>query len=268
MDNTVDVELVRIGDVEYPKDQVTPSAYFEYVKGKKQNLDSEEQEKYIDSCLAMLKKFKITGQTSLARDVVNKFDIATKELHAAKEGFNVYVYRTDIELYIENIAANTVKVTEMKNFPREIPEEVIDKIIEAKEIFDEIYIVFTDYTGKEEKKVAKERRDKDPIAFGAFFDPNYDTKNPVPCERLFYICDWIDDKCDLTLDLILKAYEKKENAPMKYMVPDMPQTTEELKEYFGLIEKKDPEKGIRIVEKIKKAVTKKSPRGRKKKSDE
>ena len=43
---------------------------------------------------------------------------------------------------------------------------------------DKLYILFTDYTGKEQRKVAKERREKDPILFGAlelisYFQLNY-----------------------------------------------------------------------------------------------
>ena len=40
-DEVVEIETVTIGDKIYNKDEVTPSAYFEYVKGLKQKVELE-----------------------------------------------------------------------------------------------------------------------------------------------------------------------------------------------------------------------------------
>jgi hypothetical protein len=108
---------------------------------------------------------------------------------------------------------------------------------------------------KETKKVAKERRDKDPILFGAF---KTDDKNNIPEDRFFYIGDWVDDFCDLTLKEMLTQYEASEKVGAKYII-DVPKDVEELKVYMGMMEKKDPEKATLIgtVKKVADTVVKK-----------
>lgn len=39
-----------------------------------------------------------------------------------------------------------VKIVELENYQRRIPEEIIQKIECCKGIFDKMYVVFTDYT--------------------------------------------------------------------------------------------------------------------------
>lgn len=50
--------------------------------------------------------------------------------------------------------------------------------------------------GKEERKIAAEKKDKDPILFGTF----QDRKQKVCVDRFYYLGDWVDEYCDLTLD--------------------------------------------------------------------
>ena len=89
----------------------------------------------------------------------------------------------------------------MKNYPREIPDELIETIENTKNIFDEMYVLFTDYTGEIEKEVEKER---DPILFGSFIDRNIDEMS----QRMYYLGDWVDEYCDLTLDKLVSQTDK------------------------------------------------------------
>lgn len=83
-------------------------------------------------------------------------------------GITTFIYRDDIEEYIDNIAKDTVKIIELENYEREIPDEIVAIIEQVKDKFDQLYVLFTDYTGKVERQVEKERRQKDPILFGTF----------------------------------------------------------------------------------------------------
>lgn len=79
---------------------------------------------------------------------------------------------------------------------------IVEKV---KDIFTTLYVLYTDYTGKEEKRVEAERRTRDPILFGAFVSP--DRSSMV--ERFYYLGDWQDEYCDLTLDRMVEEMKSK-----------------------------------------------------------
>ena len=242
-------ETVTIGNKVYNVDDVSPTVYFNYVKDMKKDIEDENLQSVADNCLTLLAKTKLTGQTKIAEKIFKQYSLIMRELNAAKFGFNTIVYKSDIEKFITKISNHPVKLIELKNYPREVDDKVVDKLMVAKEnnLFDEYYIVFTDYTGEETKKVAKERRDKDPILFGAF--KTDDTNN-----------------CELTLEEMLKQYEAKENVGAKYEI-SVPKDVNELKEYMGMVEKKDTSKAT-LISKVKKAVKKTTRRKTTKKKEE
>lgn len=266
-------ETEIIGGKAVDVDNITPSTYFDYVKGLKETLNKEEYNIIIDSALKMIEKCKITKQTAMAKELTHQVDLALRELHAANEGFDIFVNRKVIEKYISDVEGKAIKIIELSEYTREIPEEVMERVSKAADIFDQMYIIFTDYTKKESKRVAKERRDKDPILFGAFQDKEADSKNKIYIEdRLFFIADWVDDKCDLTLEEIVKQTQGKENEVLTYKVntpKDIDSVKRYLKSFSEPIENNEP---VKLFDKIKAAVKtvttpKKSTRGRKKKSE-
>lgn len=268
--NELIVETVQIGDSVYNADSVTPSMYFEYVKGLKEKLNKEEYDIIIDQTLKMLNKCKITKQTRMAAELTHQIDLALRELKAANEGFDIFVNRKTIEKYITEVEGKAVKIIELSEYTREIPDSVMDKLSKATEIFDQLYIVFTDYTKKESKRVAKERRDKDPIVFGAFFDKTSDNSKKVYVEdRLFFVVDWIDDTCDLTLEQIVRDTKGKTNEVLTYKVSN-PKDEEEVRKYLDSfnkpIEENEP---VSLFDKVKDTVKKtRKKRTTKKKSTE
>ena len=253
------IETIQVGDVIYNIDQLTPTIYFNYIKDMRKNIEDENLQTVADNCLVLLTKTKLTGQTSAAKKIVDQYSLIMRELKAAKFGFDTIVYKSDIEKFIKDISKNPVKIIELSKYTREVDDSVIDKLIVAKEneLFDEYYVLFTDYSMKETKEIAKERRDKDPILFGAFKTAD---KNNIPEERFFYIGDWVDEYCDLTLEEMLTQYEKSASVGAKYTI-DIPRDVDALKEYMGMIEKKDTTKAESIFSKVKKKLSS----GRKKK---
>lgn len=253
-------ETIEIGGKVYNVEDVTPTVYFNYVKDMKKNIEDENLQTVADNCLVLLQKTKLTGQTKSAKKIFDQYQLIMRELKAATFGFDTIVYKSDIEKFITKISNHPVKIIELENYPREVDDSIIDKLLVAKEneLFDEYYILFTDYSDKEAKKVAKERRDKDPILFGAFKSQD---NNNIPETRFFYIGDWVDEYCDLTLEEMLTQYEKSESVGAKYTI-EIPKDIDALKEYMGMMEKKEPEKAKSVLQKVKEKVTK---RGRKKK---
>lgn len=184
--------------------ELTPQEYFEQVKERKHSITDEELLKVYDNCLELLNKYKITGQKKGMRKLLFHLDCIEKEREIVKMGITTFIYRDDIEEYIDTVAKDTVKIIELENYEREIPDEIVEIIGRVKDKFDQLYIVFTDYTGKVERQVQKERRSKDSILFGTF--QNQTSRTVI--DRFYCLGDWEDEYCDLTLDKMVNETEK------------------------------------------------------------
>lgn len=176
--------------------ELSPQEYFDIVKERKQHITDEQLQAVYDNCLELLNKYKITGQTAGMKKLLFHLECIEKEREIVKIGIDTFVYRDDIEFYISEVASDVVKIIDIESYEREIPDEIVEIIGQVKDKFDQLYIVFTDYTGKVERQVEAERRRKDPILFGTFLDEK--TRSVI--DRFYYLGDWVDEYCDLTLD--------------------------------------------------------------------
>lgn len=147
----------------------TPSDYFNLVKD---NFEKETEENVKALYSVVMKKLNttiVTGQLALSKALFARAEYLAKEFKIVQAGVTKYIDRSLIDKYIDEVADECVVVLELKNYEREIPEDIIKIVTDTKDIFDNFFIVFTDYTGEQRKKVAKERRDKDPILFGNIY---------------------------------------------------------------------------------------------------
>lgn len=216
-----------------------PSQYFEMVKSKQNKVTDEVLQQYYDNCLVLLNKYNITNQVKAAKKLIFHLETIEKEREIVKLGIDTFIYRDDIEEFIDNIAKNTVKIIELENYEREIPDDVIHKYEKVSDKFDRFYVVFTDYTGRIEKQVEKERRDKDPILFGTFQDESSGTL----IERFYYIGDWEDEYCDLTLDKMISEVKRSKNKDISITI-STPQDIKQLKNQLNNMD--DSVDGFRI----------------------
>lgn len=200
---------------------ITPSQYFDFLKGAKKTITTEALKSSYDVFLKLAEKYNKLGQVESMKKLCFLADTLIKEEKLIEMGITTYVYKDTIEDYIEHVADKTVKIVELSRYMREVPDELVETVQKSKELFDEFYVVFTDYTGKEERKVEKERRDKDPILFGVF------KTNRNVADRFYFLGDWVDEYCDLTLDKMVEEYkEKKGETPV--IKTEIPKTGEEL----------------------------------------
>lgn len=213
--------------------ELTPQEYFEQVKERKHSISDEELLKVYDNCLELLNKYKITGQKKGMRKLLFHLDCIEKEREIVKMGITTFIYRDDIEEYIDTVAKDTVKIIELENYEREIPDEIVEIIEKVKDKFDQLYIVFTDYTGKVERQVQKERRAKDPILFGTF--QNQTSRTVI--DRFYYLGDWEDKYCDLTLEKMVNETGKAGKRNIAKTI-STPADIQELKEQLGVLEQK------------------------------
>ena len=209
--NQVDMDWIR--ESIDPKNIKTPSEYFKYIKNMSEGIKSENLKALYNATASALKTCVITGQKDLARSLMVKLELLTRERNAVDNGFDQVINRTDLEAWVIDIASqakdnkepNPIHIIELKRYQRMVPDEVIDKVEKARDYFDMLYVAYTDYTGETVRKVEKEKRDKDPILFGAFLVPS-DNGNMIPSEHLFFIADWVDEYCDLTMDQLIESY--------------------------------------------------------------
>lgn len=181
--------------------EMTPYQYFQFVKSKVNEMNDEDLNKLYSISSELLEKYKKTGQIKAAKKLAFHVKSILKEKEIIDLGITKFIYRDDIENYIDNIAKDIVKIIELKNYPREIPDELVETIEKTKDIFDEMYVLFTDYTDEVLKEVEKER---DPILFGSFIDRTVDEMS----QRMYYLGDWVDEYCDLTLDKLVSQTNK------------------------------------------------------------
>lgn len=203
--------------------EITPSEYFDQVKERKKDITDTELDRVYENSLALANKYSITGQKTHLVKLVFLMQCIEKERELIKRGVTTYVEREDIEYFIENVADKVVKVIEMSEYPREIPDEIVESYVKVKDIFDKFYVVFTDYTGKEEKKVEAKKREKDPILFATFEDK----KSRAVVNRFYYLGDWEDEYCDLTLEKMTSMMKSKTNKDIQHTAYT-PKTLEEL----------------------------------------
>lgn len=188
--------------------EINAKDYFNYLKSQVNTITDNELADFYNGSLLLVEKYKTTGQKRIIEKLRFLIDCVEKERALVKMGINSFVYRDDIEEYIDNISKDTVKIIELENYPRDIPDNIVDIIGKTNTIFDKFYVIFTDYTGKVERTVEKERQDKDPILFGTFQKSKEHNRGNIINDRFYYLGDWEDEFCDLTMDKFLREVGK------------------------------------------------------------
>lgn len=220
--------------------EISPFEYFQQLKEKVNEMDDKTLNILYNNALNLVEKYKKTGQKKAIKKLVFHLETIMKEKQIIDLGVTKYVYKNDIEDYIEDVASNQVVIKDLASYERDIPNEIVEVIEKVKPYFDEFYVVYTDYTGKDSKQVQKERREKDPILFGVFMNRN----KAVQSERFYYIGDWVDEYCDLTLDKMVAEMKDAYGADIVNKIPvDIPQTEEELKQQLNSLNVKEDNDG-------------------------
>lgn len=192
-------------------DRITnPKVYFSLVKSKLKETEKDILKSKLRRLAASVKRLESTGQKAAFEEFSKALAITVKELEASAAGYSKFVNKNTINLFKKvQILSKIVHFKPIEKYPRLMPKDVEAKLTEVKEkcIFDEFWVLYLDYTGKELKTNKEKIKEKDPILFGCFsFAP----------ERFFYITDWVDDFCDLTLEKFVEELEANHEASSDY----------------------------------------------------
>lgn len=224
-----------------------PGIYFDNVKNSKRVISEEDLSDFHDNCILLLNKYKKAGQIKAAKKIIFLLETIEREKEIVKLGIDSYVNYEDIENYIDNISKDVVKIIELKNYERDIPDNIIKVIESVGDKFDQMYVVFTDYTGKVQRQVEKERIEKDPILFGTF----QDKKEKSFLDRFYFLGDWEDEYCDLTLGRMAFETKAKTGENLIFDIHSMEDVVD-LKRQLELIEAS--EKDSEITQKARKSL--------------
>lgn len=142
------------------------------------------------------------GQEALKEILRSKKEGILAELNLLKNGVIKYVSEEDvIEFYHRSkLPEKILKLTWVRNYIRVIPEDVMQekRSFDTKEVFDNYVILHFDKDDSSTEMTEKEKeKAKDPILFGVV----------KGSRKLYYVADWIDEYCDLTLDKMLETLE-------------------------------------------------------------
>ena len=137
------------------------------------------------------------GQTALQEELIRGLITNRYESVLYAEGC-YYAVTEDLVAKFASQCEKGLKLSYLKNFARPIPQEVIDKVAKMNEleVFDNYVVLYYDPEGKVYKETAyEEAKRRDPIIFGVI----------AGSKKLYYVADWIDEYCDLTLDAFVDA---------------------------------------------------------------
>jgi hypothetical protein len=181
--------------------------FFEDIKLSVNELEQTKIDNILSKYKITLANAKMNNQISLIERLNEYAGLLKMELILSASEFNKYLTEEDIVNFHDKASIHdkfqtNLCLTYVKNFVKIIPNEISELRKKADElkVFDNYVILHYDPTGKavEDTKEEKEKK-KDPILFGVIKDST----------KLYYIGDWIDDYCDLTLDVIIDKIGKE-----------------------------------------------------------
>ena len=132
------------------------------------------------------------GQTALQEELLKGLITNKYESLLYSEGYYKVIDESTMVDFVKKCEKG-LSLDYIKNFSRPIPENVAEKIskLNELEIFDNYVVLHYDpkKTAFKETEYEKAKR-KDPIIFGLI----------AGSRKLYYVTDWIDEFCDLTLE--------------------------------------------------------------------
>ena len=179
------------------KKEIGATLYIKYVKSKLGKVQIERVKKRLSKLQKLVAYSREMGQQALYEELTKEVAVLVRESELAAFNIDKSIEFKHIDKFRSIVKEKVIKWDQLENFPRVVPRNVQTKVKALKKagIFDEFWILFIDYTKQPEMKSTKEKiRQKDPILFGRLkYQP----------DRYYYIADWVDEYCDLTLDKLV-----------------------------------------------------------------
>ena len=187
-------------DLKVEDKSISPSLYIKFVKSKLKEQHKIKFERRMKKLQKLVPYAKDMGQTAFYEELTRELAIMIKESEIEAIGIKKFVTQDDIDKFRHNVKDKVIKLKKLEEFPRVIPAKVRKKLkeVQATKVFAEFCVLFIDYTGEEIKTNSEKIREKDPILFGKIKEAPH---------KFFYIADWVDEYCDLTLEKFVESFD-------------------------------------------------------------
>lgn len=189
--------------------------FFESVKKvlEQDGMLTDANEQIISSLKTAIVSAREMNQTALMESIQNRLVVTLKEILIVTK-FPKFIEESDLlkilisvdeeeKLTLNEIHQNKdhlpLRLTWIGNFTRTIPKEIRELKLMADKLnaFDNYVILHYDPSGESVRSTEQEiNKAKDPILFGVIHNSR----------RLYYIGDWVDEYCNLTLEKLISEY--------------------------------------------------------------
>lgn len=180
--------------------EIGATLYLKFVKSKLARVNQERVKRRLAKLKDLIAYSKEMGQRALYESLCEEIAVLVRESEMVSFGIVQYVDFEWINKYLDKVRDKNIQWLPLEKFPRVIPTEVQKKIkqVEKAEVFDELWVLFLDYTKTEMKTTKEKIKNKDPILFGRFMHQP---------DRYYFIADWVDEYCDLTFTKFVNAFK-------------------------------------------------------------
>lgn len=186
--------------VEAKKESGMPAQiFFKLMKKKMGILADMSYKRRMKKLQELADKATEDGQIALSEEIVKRFLVLSCEAELYAIGKRIFLNKTIFDKF-KRKSRRTVCLTSLDNYARIIPEDVLQekKKMDKLKIFSEYVVMHYDSPDSvKETEVEVVKREKDPILFGRI---EYS-------DKLYFVADWEDEFCDLTLDDIVNKLE-------------------------------------------------------------
>lgn len=193
--------------------QISAKLYFSYVKSKMGKVEKERFKKKAQKLQTLIKQAQDINQVGLAEQLGKRLQVIVAEMEMSVYGIDKWVDQSVIYKFKELVKDRTIDFVHLNNFPRTVPSAIRGKITKLQKagIFDEFWVLFNNPKKEVAKTLAQE---KDPIVFGRLVS--------MP-GRYYFVADWVDEYCDLTLDQFVDEIKKVDK---DYLPTELPEIDE------------------------------------------
>jgi len=185
-------------DANHPKHRIKnllkPVVLFKFVKENFKLVERRELSSRLERISQLLESTAITNQIALREKIQDKLGKLIREQEMISCRFDKFFEKEILQAFVDSVREKVIKITPVRNYVRLIPKEIrkLMEIAKEKKLFDDFVVVHCDPENKAVEKTKEEK--KDPILFGII------RESP----RYYFVGDWQDELCDLTMDTILQ----------------------------------------------------------------
>ena len=88
--------------------ELSPQEYFNRIKNLRKQISTDELKDIYENCLELANKYYATGQVRALRKILFCMECLDKEIKVINMGIDTFIYRDDIDFFIDEISKEFV----------------------------------------------------------------------------------------------------------------------------------------------------------------